>query len=389
MLLWVGFAVLTAAVLALLMRSLRGGEGIASNLDSRDADLAVYRDQLAEIDRERAEGLLQGIEAETARAEIGRRILARAEASTTSAAARSAGSGSSRWLGILATVPVAAVGLYLVYGSPALPGLPHASRIAVRPDKAGVEELVARVEARLKEHPGDGQGWDVLGPVYLMQQRFPEAADAFRRSIAILGSSAKRQWGLAQSLIGAGDGAVSAEARAALEKVLSLEPGRNEVRFWIAYGKEQDGKREEAVAEYRAILASSPAEAPWRGAVEDRLAGLGAAAEPARGPRLAAGNSAATPADRGPSASDVAAAQAMSPEAQQEMIGKMVAGLAQRLKDNGLDLAGWQKLVRAYKVLGRDADARKALADARASFAGNAAALEEIGALARSLGFDG
>jgi len=94
------------------------------------------------------------------------------------------------------------------------------------------------------------------------------------------------------------------------------------------------------------------------------------------------------PASPGPSAADVAAAQSLSAEERSRMIAGMVDGLAQRLKQNGNDLAGWRRLVNAYVVLDRKADARAALAEARRNFAGDERALGELSALATSLGLD-
>jgi cytochrome c-type biogenesis protein CcmH len=88
----------------------------------------------------------------------------------------------------------------------------------------------------------------------------------------------------------------------------------------------------------------------------------------------------------GPSAADVAAAQKLSPEQRAQMITQMVDGLAQRLKANGRDLAGWLRLVNAYVVLERKDDARAALAEARRNFDGDAGALAELSKAAARLG---
>ena len=128
----------------------------------------------------------------------------------------------------------------------------------------------------------------------------------------------------------------------AYEKILKLEPGRAEPRFWLALAKEQDGKLADALADYKALLAEAPAEAPWRGAVES--------ASP-RSP-------AASPVRPSPSRARPAPAPRMSPprrssppEERARMIAAMVDGLAERLKRDGRDLAGWQRLVNAYVVL--------------------------------------
>lgn len=391
MLLWICFAILTAAAVAALARGL--GYGSDKALDSREADLAVYRDQLSEIDRERDEGLLQPAEAEVARAEVARRMLARAEGQggvspDGDAAARSRSLDRLR-MAAMAVVPLLSIALYMYFGAPSLPDQPHAQRSAAKPEASKVGDLIAKVEERLKQHPEDAQGWEVLGPVYLLQQRYDDASEAFRNSIKLSGESPKRLWGLAQALIGAKEGLVTEEARRALDKLVAQDPSRLEARFWLAAAKEQDGKTEAAVADYRAILAAAPAGAPWRSAVEGRLAALDPSAKVPGTAAQQPAASAQSPDSRGPTERDVAEAQRMSPAAQAEMVDKMVGGLAERLQKNGRDLAGWQKLIRAYKVLGRDAEASKALAAARTNFSGDVPALGELDTLAKSLGLGG
>jgi cytochrome c-type biogenesis protein CcmH len=242
-------------------------------------------------------------------------------------------------------------------------------------ESAQLGDLVAKVEARLREHPEEGEGWDVIAPVYLRLGRYRDAADAFARAARLKGESVKRLAGLAEASVLAADGVVTEEARVAYERILRLEPGRAEARFWLALAKEQDGKLGEAVAEYKALLVESAAAAPWRSALEQRIAGVSQ--------RLPG---ATMPASAGPTAEDVAAAEKMSADDRARMIAGMVEGLAQRLKRDGRDLAGWRRLVNAYVVLGRKDDALTALADARKSFGGDEKALAELAALAERLG---
>src|SRR5207247_718880 len=100
-------------------------------------------------------------------------------------------------------------------------------------------ELVAKVEARLREHPEDSEGWDVIAPVYLRLGRFHDAAGAFDRASRLKGESVKRLAGFAEASVLGADGVVTEEARLACEKILALEPGRADVRFWLALAKEQ------------------------------------------------------------------------------------------------------------------------------------------------------
>jgi cytochrome c-type biogenesis protein CcmH len=272
-------------------------------------------------------------------------------------------------------VPVLTLGLYLTYGSPGLPSFPTSARTQVPLENAQIGELVAKVEARLREHPEEGEGWDVIAPVYLRLGRFRDAADAFARAARLKGETVKRLAGLAEASVLGADGVVTEEARLAYEKILKLEPGRADARFWLALAKEQDGKLAEALAEYKALLAQSAAAAPWRAALEKRIAEVS--------PRLSGTQQPTSPS---PSSEDVAAAEKLAPGDRARMIAQMVDGLAQRLKRDGRDLAGWLRLVKAYAVLGRKEDAVGALADARKSFGGDDKALAELAALAKSLG---
>jgi cytochrome c-type biogenesis protein CcmH len=152
----------------------------------------------------------------------------------------------------------------------------------------------------------------------------------------------------------------------------------------LIIAKEQDGQLAAAIEDWRALLANAPADAPWRKLVEQRLAEDEA--------KLAGQPVPAKPEDvpgagpQGPSPDDVAAAQSMSPADRQAMIESMVQGLADRLTQNGDDLAGWLKLVRAYTVLDRKDDALKALEKAKIQFSGNADALQQLDSLAAELG---
>jgi cytochrome c-type biogenesis protein CcmH len=88
----------------------------------------------------------------------------------------------------------------------------------------------------------------------------------------------------------------------------------------------------------------------------------------------------------GPSAADMAAAAQLPPAERNEMIASMVKGLARKLEANGRDLAGWQKLLRSYTVLGQTDKAERALVAARDALAGDRQALNELNAFAKRLG---
>jgi cytochrome c-type biogenesis protein CcmH len=378
MALWIAFAVLTAAVLAALLHPLLRPPTRPSA--AADADLAVYRDQLSELEAEQGRGLIVGAEAAAARTEIARRVLASADrmaAQETSPSNAHDARIRTVGLGLAMTLPLAAMVLYLLVGSPGVPDYPFSARTATTTDSAGLPQLIARVEARLRERPEDGEGWDVIAPVYLKQARYAEALDAFTRAISLLGESPRRLAGLAEASMRRHDGIVTETARVSYEKLAKLEPSRPEPRFWLAVAQEQDGRLAEAIAAYELLLRDAPADASWRAAVAERR-------DAARA-RLTSPAAAAVAGQRGPTTDDVAAADNMTPEARTQFINQMVDGLAERLRKDAADLAGWQRLIRAYMVLGRNSDASGALADARRAFATEPSSLAALDALAKSL----
>jgi cytochrome c-type biogenesis protein CcmH len=382
MLLWIAFALMTAAVLAAVLaplaRAARPGEG---EPQAESGTLAVYRHQLQEVDAEAARGVLGTAEARDAKVEISRRMLASA------ARAESSNVPSQQQRALLeirhanialvtsVVVPLLAIGLYLLHGSPGMPSSPFAARTDAAKEQAAILTLVSQVEARLRQNPEQGKGWEVLAPVYLKLGRFRDAANAYANAARLSGDTAALLAGRAEAAMLASDGIVTEEARTAYEKILKLEPGKVEPRFWLAMAKEQDGKLADALADYKALLAEAPADAPYRQPLDMRVQEVSA--------RIAA---IAGGAPVGPSEADMAAASKLTPQQRTQMIAQMVEGLAQRLKANGRDLPGWQRLVKAYSVLDRKDDARAALAEARRNFKGDAGALAELSKLAASLG---
>jgi cytochrome c-type biogenesis protein CcmH len=387
-LLWLILACLTAFVLFVLLRPLLGAGGQEGAREAFNA--AVYRDQLSEIDSDRARGLIGESEAEAARLEIARRMLQADSSKRASAASEmlSPRRSPAAVVAVATLVPLLALGLYLVYGSPRLPDQPLEARLEDPANNQNLGALVARVEARLRAHPEEGEGWDVIAPVYLSAQRYQDAADAYAQAIRLIGPTAKRLSGQGQALVLANNGVVTEEARKALTRAIELDPSLIEPHILIAIAKEQDEDFAGAIADWRALLAKNgdDANAPWRQMVEQRIVADEAhlSRKPVLDTQTPGGT--ASPAAGGPSAADVAAAQKMNPADREAMIETMVQRLADRLNQDGSDLGGWLKLVKAYSVLDRKDDALKTLARAKSQFAGNADALQQLDQLAAELG---
>ncbi|HLH95988.1 MAG TPA: c-type cytochrome biogenesis protein CcmI [Xanthobacteraceae bacterium] len=366
MILWILFALMTAmAILAVLWPLARGQAKHRSG-----SDLAVYRDQLAEIQRDRTAGQIGEAEAEAARIEVSRRLIGAADAA--SAAPAPLGSAIANWhrrvVAIIALVllPLGAVGFYLKIGSPGLPGQPLSARAAEIQDHS-IEHLVAQVEEHLAANPDDARGWEVIAPVYLRLGRYDDAVKARRNVLRLAGESAARQADLGEALVGAANGIVTVEAKAAFERAVALDPQDVKSRYFLGLAAEQDGRRDEAAATWRSMLATAPEGADWTGFVRGELARI----------------------EGGPGPADVAAASNMSPDQRTAMIRGMVQKLADQLHKDGSDLEGWLRLVRSYMVLGERDKALAAAGDARHALASDPEKLRRIDELVKGLGLEG
>src|SRR6516164_26380 len=183
MTLWFALALMTAAAILAVVWPLAR----RASLSRSGSDVAIYRDQLDEIERDRAAGLIEDNEAVSAQVEVSRRLIAAADAQPAPPSDVPSASWRRRAVAIVALVllPLGATGLYLALGSPLLPDQPLAPRLAAARGDQSVDTLIAQVEAHLERNPEDGRGWEVIAPVYLRLGRFDAMAprlNAKRRS---------------------------------------------------------------------------------------------------------------------------------------------------------------------------------------------------------------
>jgi cytochrome c-type biogenesis protein CcmH len=380
MILWCIFALMTAAaIFAVLWPLGREPRKIAGG-----SDLLVYKDQLQEIDRDRAAGRIGEAEAETARLEVSRRLIAAADAQPPIASGPVAPRVALRRrrtaaLAALVILPFGPPGLYIALGSPNVAGGPAFARVETPQGHDSITDLVSKVEARLTSNPGDGAGWEVLAPVYMRLGRFDDAVVARRRSLALNGETATRQADLGEALAAAANGVVTAEAKAAFEHAAAADPHQAKARYFLGLAAEQDGKNADAAAIWRALLDSAPGDAPWKDFVRAALSRV-------TGKDIPAADGGAAP---GPSAEDMAAAANMTEARRTEMIQGMVARLADRLHDHGADVEVWLRLVRAYVVLGDRDKAKTAATDAKRALAEHPDQIRQIDELVKGLGLEG
>jgi cytochrome c-type biogenesis protein CcmH len=201
--------------------------------------------------------------------------------------------------------------------------------------------------------------------------RYDEAVRAFRNSILYNGESAERRADLGEALTAASGGVVTSEARAEFERAVALNAEEAKASYFLGLAAEQDGRADEAASIWRAMLVKAPPAAPWRPLVQEALTRLGGSPAP------------------GPSEEAVVAAKDMSEADRGAMIRGMVERLATRLKQNGDDVEGWLRLVRAYMVMGDRDKAKGALSEARDAVAKDAERLRQLNEGLKNLGLDG
>jgi cytochrome c-type biogenesis protein CcmH len=345
MALWFILALMTAlALAAVFWPFVVGAEPVPGG-----GEVAVYKDQLSEIDRDLQAGLIGSREAGAARIEVSRRLLQAADDTTRYAVPLAGEHSSTRKLALLAIatafLPVLAGSLYLHLGSPTAVSILSATYPSETDSRAAlVESMVNQVEGYLKEAPGDGRGWETLAPIYMRMGRYDDAIRAWQNAIANLGDDVEREENLGGSLVAAANGVVTKEARDAFDRARSMDPNDITARFYAGLAAKQDGRPDEAARLWRDLIAEAPPDAEWADTVRDALARL----------------------DEPPSTAGEA--QSLG-EDQIAMIKNMVDSLAERLKADGRDTDGWIRLVQSYNVLGDRAKAEAAVADARKALA--------------------
>jgi cytochrome c-type biogenesis protein CcmH len=355
------------------------------------SDIAVYRDQLDEIDRDQAASRIGNAEAEAARVEVSRRLIAAAE--TAKARSVAAAPGPAGWYrratlaAAIVLLPVGAGAVYLSLGSPGLVSVSMNAATDGQPLPAGIEHTVAEVETYMESNPRNGRGWELLAPVYLRLGRFDDSVRARRNALEIFGPDAAHLADLGEAMVLASNGVVTAEAKSLFERSNAADPEDVMAQYYLGLSAKQDGRRDEAEKRWRALVSRAGEGAEWLPLVKDALARIDekspsvVVAAPASG--------AAKVAPKGPSAREVAAAAQLAPAERNGMIEGMVARLAQKMAENGSDVEGWLRLIKAYSVLGERDKAVAAAANARSALAGNSDNLRRIGELAKELGLEG
>ncbi|KIC51319.1 c-type cytochrome biogenesis protein CcmI [Tateyamaria sp. ANG-S1] len=402
---WTVTALLTLAAIAMLARAmLRGSVG---DRPPAAYDLDVYRDQLREVDRDLARGVVSEADADRVRAEVSRRILA-ADAQLQKQEQKLDGSGG--YISLALTVGAIVVGSYFIYnelGAPGYGDLALADRIETaqllreeRPSQANAEAsvgeqsapvnenpdyvaLVERLRQAITTRPNDIEGHELLSRAEGRLGNFAAAHAAKAKVIQLKGPDATATdfSEYADLLILAAGGYVSPEAENVLERVLSMDPTDGPARYYYGLMNSQTGRPDTALRIWDQLLREGPADAPWIGPVSAQIEDIA----------MRAGVNYALPAigtGRGPDAAQIEAAQDLSPSERMEMIQGMVSGLSDRLATEGGPVEDWAQLISALGVLGQMDQARAILINARDVFGDDPRAADILSEVADRVGLE-
>ncbi|MGD9295143.1 MAG: c-type cytochrome biogenesis protein CcmI [Roseobacter sp.] len=394
-----GLAFVVALLIFIALRSPQRGVGEPSAA----YDLRVYRDQLREVDKDLARGVLDEADADRVRAEISRRILAADAALNAEAVAADARKGAPLVIGLVlgAVLVGGSLWLYWTIGAPGYGDFALEDRIALaeeaRANRPGQQEaedslpayvappdispdyaaLVERLRETVANRPDDLQGHILLAQNEANLGNFRAAARAQARVVALRGENATADdyTNYADMLVIAAGGYVSPEAEAALTQALSLDASNGTARYYIGLMLAQTGRPDRAFRVWDQLLREGPEDAPWiapiLAQIEDLSLRAGVNYQP---PDIGPGRDG----PRGPTADDIEAAQEMSPAERMDMIRNMVQGLSDRLATEGGPVEDWAQLITALGVLGQTGDARAIYENAVEVFAGDTRALDVL-----------
>jgi cytochrome c-type biogenesis protein CcmH len=350
MTLWFLLALMTAgAIIAVCWPLAWGSRAVKSG-----SDVAVYRDQLQEIDRDQAADLIGAAEAEAARVEVSRRLIAAAEVAEKPKAAVAPARLYRRATvaAALLLLPLGAGALYSKLGSPNLAPVSLNAEASGQALPQDIEQTVAEVETYLEKNPRNGRGWELLAPVYIRLGRFEDAVKARRNALDIFGPDAARLGDLGEAIFMASGGVVTPEAKEFFSRAETADPTDVMAQYYLGLSAKQEGRRDEAARRWRAIIDSAPQGAEYVPLIKNALARIDEQGPPRGG--------------------------AAPPDHDESAIAGMVERLAERLRNDGSDVAGWVQLVRSYHALGKTDKATAAMADARAALANNPQGLQQL-----------
>ena len=250
----------------------------------REFERGVLADQMAEIDRDQERGVIGAAEAEAARNELGRRALARLESTDAETTAPAPPRKRPLILIPVIVLPLVAGLIYVTLGRPDLPGLPFAAREGAAPARAApsretMMQVVGVIETRVREAPGDPEGWRLL---LRLNGRLGRADDAatkiYNEVLAAAAEAPKRRAAVAlaygEAVMTTSDGNITKEAREAFTTALAADPAHPAARYYQGRMQIDSGDPRGALRTWSALRRDAPADAPWAKRLDEDIARL-------------------------------------------------------------------------------------------------------------------
>lgn len=245
---------LVVATAALLLPPLwRGRRPQREAGDRKAANLAIFRDQLAELEREQAEGTLAAADFEQARQELRRRLLEEVEGEAEAGADAKLGPTRKTAVALVIALPLLALAGYGILGNPQ--ALDPARRVAqpeMTPEQ--INAMVERLAEKMKANPDDEQGWLMLGRSYKMLGRYDEAVAAYARAEKTIERDPELLAGYAETIAMASGRGLAGKPAALIEKALKLDPEHGHSLFLAGAAAIESGDKAKAIAYWERLL---------------------------------------------------------------------------------------------------------------------------------------
>lgn len=274
-------ALIVAALLFVLPTLLRAPEQTSEEVDRNRLTIAIYKDQLAELETDLRTDTITREQYEQGLQELERRLLEEVPDGKADRGAQGSGAArpGARWVayGVAVAIPVATVSLYMVWGN--LEGLkPPGERTATANNPHGqsaeqIRALVAKLEARLKKNPDDANGWAILGRTYLVMERFPEARKAFANAVKLNGTNPQLLVDYADAMaMDSKDKSLQGKPMELINRALMIDPN-NQKGLWLAGTAAYDGgEYQKALKYWKKLYAMVPPNSDAAKAMESNIA---------------------------------------------------------------------------------------------------------------------
>ena len=261
---WLAAAVCVLLALGFVLPPLLRRREAAATAARRDINIAVYRDQMKEMEADRANGLLSEAQFQTAKLELEARLaedaLGRADAAMTPVASRRLG------YALAGLLPIAAFGLYFTLGNPTSLVAIAEARASGGQQVAGghdIMKMIQQVEERTRTDPNDGQAWTLLAKTYAAVGHWPEALHAYEQAYRLRPDVPSVMTGYAEALAISNNRVLQGKPLELVMKALEIDPLDLKGLELAGIAAFQDKGYAKAAFYFRHLYKQLPPESPY------------------------------------------------------------------------------------------------------------------------------